>query len=309
MGKREMLIVISCVSILLFAAIISTAGELETGKNGLLIIAHGSNHSQWNETVFNIEQEVTEIMGKRGIDFYDEIRVALMEVSEPSINTVIKDFEKKGIERIYAIPLFITPSGHSAYDVPTILGVYSDKKIVETIKSEGINIVNTDIKITIGPTLSYGKVLQEIMLDRVHDLSTNTSVEAVVLLSHGAAEYEPIWRNLCLEIGSYITAKTGIHCFDYAFVEVGQSFLSHGVPIILKTAEKCKRTIVVGLYLALDIEAMAKSISFNSHMMKLDGNTLFKDKNIVFSDKGLLPDKRISEWIVDRAVEWIEISY
>ncbi len=52
---------------------------------------------------------------------------------------------------MYALPLFIAPSGHSLYDVPVILGLYYDQEMVNGIKEEGTKITDTKIKITVGP--------------------------------------------------------------------------------------------------------------------------------------------------------------
>ena len=266
-------------------------------KLGLVIIAHGSPMKEWNTPVLKIEEEVRNIMSKRKDNPFSEVKIALMEFNEPSINTVVKAMEAKGIDKIYAIPLFIAPSGHSVYDVPAILGLYSDKKMTETLTEEGITIVDTKIKITVGPTLNSGDILKNIMLDKVKVLSTDPGSESVVLLAHGDANFEPIWDSLCREIGSYICAGAGIKHFNYAFVGVGQSFAAKGAPIILKASDKYRNTIVIGLYLSMGVERMALNTA-GKGMMAIEG------KNLVFAKQGLLPDRRISRWIVERAMEY-----
>lgn len=275
-------------------------------KLGLLIIAHGSPKPEWNAPVLELEKEALEMLNQTGNNPFSEVRVALMEFNEPSINSVIKDLEKKGIDEVYAVQLLIASSGHSLFDVPTILGVYHDRDIVQDIKAEGTTIVDTKIKVTLGPTLDSGNVLKEIMLDRVEELSTAPESEGVVLLAHGDHNFEPIWNSLCREIGSFICARTGIERFDYAYVEVGQGFIAEGIPAILRMEEKCDKTIVVGLYLSMGVERMANNSSLSIGMMKMDSAEVLKDKNIEFSKRGLLPDKRISEWIVGKALKWAE---
>ncbi|MBC8204279.1 MAG: CbiX/SirB N-terminal domain-containing protein [FCB group bacterium] len=275
-------------------------------KLALLIIAHGSPSPQWNEPVLRIEQEVESVMSERGDNPFDAIRVAMMEFSEPSISTVMEELEKTGIQKLYALPLFIAQSGHSLYDIPTILGLYSEREMTRAIEEEGIGIIDTRIKITMGPTLNTGDVLKKIMLDRVKELSDSPDSEAVVLLAHGDPDFEPIWDSVCGDIGSYICSRSGIDYFNYAFVEVGQSFITEGAPVILKTAEKCETTIVVGLYLSMGVEYMANNSMLNIGRMNIESREMFVDKNIHFARRGLLPDKRVSEWIVDRALEWVE---
>ena len=157
--KKLQIILIITVSLSLLSTIVY-AQE----KYGLIIVAHGSPMPQWNEPVLKIEKEVKTIMSHMENNQFSAIRVAFMEFTEPSINTVIKNFENAGIDKIYVIPLLIAPSGHSLFDIPTILGLYSDKDILREIKSEGTHIVNTKIKITIGPTLNNSGILKNSIL-------------------------------------------------------------------------------------------------------------------------------------------------
>ena len=301
MKKLKILFIVAIFGLLSYN--VSNAKE----KLGLLIIAHGSPMPQWNIPVLKLEEEVKNIMTKKKNNPFNAIRVALMEFSEPSINTVIKDFENDGINEIYAIPLFIAPSGHSLYDVPTILGLYSDKKMIESTKEERTAIVDTKMKITLGPTLNFGNILKDVMLNRVKDLSIKPDSEGVILLAHGSDPFEPIWSSLCREIGSYICAKTGIEYFDYAFVEVGQSFATKGVSTILKASKKKEKIIVIGLYLSMGVEKMANTTAYYMMGQKIETKEFFANKNIHFAKRGLLPDKRVAEWIVDRSVEWFSV--
>ena len=82
-------------------------------KLGLIIIAHGSPMHQWNAPVLTLEEEVRNIMSEKANNRFNSIRVAFMEFNEPSINSVIKDLESAGIGRVFVLPLFIAPSGHS----------------------------------------------------------------------------------------------------------------------------------------------------------------------------------------------------
>jgi len=278
-------------------------------KLGLVIIAHGSPLPQWNKPVLNLENEVKNIMSQNGNNQFSAIRVALMEFNEPSISNVIKDFENIGINKVYAIPLLIAPSGHSLFDIPTILGLYSDNDILNEIRGEGTDIVDTKIKITVGPTLNNSDILKTAMLNRVEELSTTPNSEGVVLLAHGDEHFEPIWSSMCKEIGYYICAKTGIEYSDYTFVEIGQSFATEGVSAILKATTKKEKTIVIGLYLSMGVEKMATNSASFMMGRKTETKALFADKNVRFAKKGILPDKRISGWIVDIAIEWTENFY
>jgi cobalamin biosynthesis Co2+ chelatase CbiK len=291
--------------LLLIIIVLFSLNAVAQEKNALLIIAHGSPSQKWNQPVLNIENQVKELLKANKIFGFEEVRVALMEFTEPSIATVIKDLENKGITKIFALPIFIAPSGHSIYDIPTLLGLYYDKEMDDLLKEEKAEIVNTDIKITVGPTLNYENVMKDILLDKVKNLSDNSEEEALIILAHGDKNFKPVWEKLTNETGNYILAKTGIEYFDNAFVEVGQSFAIDGVSPILKASENKKKVIVVGMYLSMGVKNMAENSGFIMMGRTIESKKMFEGKNIVFAEHGLLPDKRIAEWIVDRAVEWL----
>lgn len=275
-------------------------------KPGLMIIAHGSPAKQWNQPVLDLENQVKQLFDKKEITKFDEVRVALMEFTEPSIASVIKDFEEKGITKVFALPVFIAPSGHSIYDIPAILRLYYNQEMIDELKEEGIKIVDSKIKITVGPTLDYENVMKDILLDKVNNLSDNPEEEALIILAHGDKNFMPVWKELSNETGNYILAKTGIEYFDNAFVEVGQSFAIDGINPILKASENKKKVIVVGMYLSMGVKNMAENSGFIMMGRTIESKKMFEGKNIVFAEDGLLPDKRIAEWIVDRAVEWLK---
>lgn len=281
-----------------------TVSVAQPNHFGLLIIAHGSPSQQWNAPVLELMDKVEYVLNERGENPFSDVRIAFAEFAQPSIDSVIRDFERNGIQNVYALPLFVAPSAHTLFDVPAILGSYNDPDVVQQLKKEGITIVRTNMHITLGPTLSKGEVLDEVMLDRVRELSTAPDSEGVVILAHGDNQFKPIWCTTLRRISSYLSAKTGIRYVDFAFVEMGQSFIAEGAPKILDMAEKTKRTIVVGLYLSLDISDMAKNVSLIIGPMKVESKNLFAGKNIVFTSRGLLPDQRIVKWIVDTAMEW-----
>ncbi|MCD4731580.1 MAG: CbiX/SirB N-terminal domain-containing protein [Bacteroidales bacterium] len=290
--------------IVILLVLIST-NSFAQEKLGLLIIAHGSPAKQWNQPVLDIEKQVKELLGTKNVTDFDEVRIALMEFTEPSIATVVKDMENKGITKIFALPLFIAPSGHSLYDIPTILGLYYDEKMVSELEEEEIEIVETIIKITIGPSLNFNNVIKDILLDKVKQISNNPQEEALVILAHGDENFIKIWEELVDETGSFILGQTGIEYFDKAFVEIGQSFAINGVKPILKASEEKNKVIVMGMYLSMGVENMANTSGYLMMGRTMETNKMFEGKNIYFAEDGLLPDKRVAEWIVDRSIHWL----
>ncbi len=282
-----------------------SATTFAANKTGLLIIAHGSPSPKWNQPVLALEDSVKNLLSEKQIEGFDEVRVALMEFTEPSIAHVITDMEQKGVDKIYALPLFICLSGHSVYDVPSILGLYYNKEVGDALKEEGATIVNSKAQITVGPTLSYGDVVNQIMLDRVNELSSDPKNEALVVLAHGDDSFRPMWESVTNNAGKYILGKTDIEYYNNAFVEVGQSFAVDGVNAISVASEKKDKVIVIGVYLSMGPSRMVKGSGIMMMGHTLTGEKMLEGKNIVYSDKGLLPSPKVTEWIVDRASEWL----
>jgi len=273
---------------------------------GLVIVGHGAPMPSWNAPVLALEDEVTDLYSERGGNPFRVIRVALMEFAEPSINTVIEELEAEGVDQVFVLPLFVAPSRHSLLDVPAILGLYHDSDTVSELTSEGTAICDTEMRITVGPTMHLGELLKESMLDRVRELSVDPSGESVVLLAHGDETTNPLWESICADVGSYICAETGIARFEYALVEIGQSFPTEGLDAVAKAAEDSERTLVIGMYLSMGVDMMARNASVSTGLMEFGIDDVIGDKDVRFAERGILPDPRVVEWIVDRADEWLK---
>ena len=286
-----------CLSFLALFFMMGSQMALAKSDKGLLILAHGSHSKYWNEEVGKLETQVASQLDKNA---FSHVRVAFMEMAKPTIADVIRDLEKDGVQIVFALPLFIASSGHSLFDIPAILGLYSEPGLLHDLDKEGIEIVEARMKIVLGPTLNFSDLMQSIMADRVRALSENPGSEGLVVLAHGSPEFEPIWYSICQKVAAAVCAETAIPQFEIAMVEVGQSFHTEGIPAILNMAGECDRTIVAGLYLSLSSQTIA------TRYLKKNGmsDDWFADKNIVFTDKALLPDSRMANWIIESAMAW-----
>ena len=291
--------------IILFVMVLFSMNLMAQENKALLIIAHGSPSADWNRPVLDLENQISDSLKEKGINEIKMVKVAFIESAHPSVAQVISEMEKQGITMVYALPLFISLSGHSVFDVPALLGLYYTREEEQALQMEKSEIVNTNLKITLGPTLSYQNVMKDILLDRVKAMSVDPANEALVLLAHGSEDFNPVWNNLLQETGNYILGKTGILYFDHAFVEAGQSFTIDGMPVILKASEMKKRVLVLGVYVSMGVKKMAENSGLIIMGHTLEAKKMLEGKAISFADQGLLPDRRINQWIVDRATEWI----
>jgi sirohydrochlorin ferrochelatase len=271
------------------------------GKPGLLIVAHGSPAPAWNQPVLQQEQKVRTAFGESNP--FVAIKVVFMEFAEPNVADGLEALQEAGCDRIVAVPLMVAPSSHSHWDIPALLGIYSDPGVEKLLRSEGARLVRPRVPVTLTTTLAESDVIERIMLKRVRQLSQNPEREAVVLLAHGSEAIPPAWDRFLKRTVTYVCGQTGISYGDWASVAVGQEY-SRAVAAIQEAAEYRDRVIVVGAYLSLGVKRMHNQWSTRLETpegaMHGMGNPL-EGLNVQLSEQGLLPDEMVTQWIVDTA--------
>ncbi len=278
----------------------TTPTAMSDGSAGLLVIAHGAPMPAWNKPVLALEKQVVKALGPNSP--FKKVKVVLMEFVKPSVADGVAEMERAGCSRIVAVPLLIAPSSHSHWDIPALLGLYSDEKMKAELAEEGATIVKSKLPITVTATLDSGELLVETMLARVKELSKNPAEEAVIVLAHGDDGLKPYWDALMKRITYNICGKTGITHADWAYVHVGQGYRSGGVPAIMAAAENRKRVLLVGCYVSMGAAGMHKR--FMNRPTRIHGMALpnpLKGKDIVAAKHGLLPSPGAAEWIAKTA--------
>ena len=101
---------------------------------------------------------------------------------------------------------------------------------------------------------------------------------------------------------TYLCGRTGISYGDWACVGVGQEY-EHAVDAIAKAAEHRDRVIVVGAYLSMGVKRMHERwVGRFDKMAPMPGlaNPL-EGLSVSLSERGLLPDGAVAQWIADIA--------
>lgn len=295
--------------VLFFGILLSPAGpalgaENAAKKPGLLVIAHGSPSPAWNEPVLKLGAEIARTAMETGR--FGAVRTALMEFSEPSIPTAVAELEAFGCSRIIAVPLFVMSTGHTHFDVPAVLGLYSSARTDEHVEEHG-GAVRCRIPITLTETMSEDeRLLPQYALQEVEKLSTSSSEEAIVFLAHGDPDHELLCERVMRRIASYCCARTGIEYADWAYIGVGQEFASKGLPVIRRAAERKQRVLVVGLYVASDAQRIrdrALKADTRSHGER---ETVISGSEILFSRDGIISCPLVVNWVVESACAAVE---
>lgn len=285
----------------IFISVLFAAISLHA-ESALVIIAHGHTLESWRKPVLALEETVQKRLAERGIKDFSYVRVAMMEYTEPSVASVMKDCLEHGIDTVFALPLFIAPSSHSEDDLPNILGMKFSKEVRAELEEEGTEFVKENLKIVLGPTLYSTDIIERIMLERILSLSVKPEEEAVVILAHGDPERTGFWSNLLDRSAGYIKEHSAIDYTDGEQVAMGMHMADDLTAILENAAKHKKRILVQGIYLTSNVKSMAERIGMKARQEKLEKNGV----TIVYGDQGILPSAtpEITEWIIDRAEEW-----
>ena len=287
-------------SILFLCAAVSVA----EAKNALVVIAHGSPMESWRKPVLELETSVRNQIKAAKLKGIDYVRVALMEYTEPSVASVVKDCEAQGVDSIFALPLFIAPSGHTEEDLPNILGWKYNPYVREELAEEKTEMVKSKLPIVLGPTFYYSYVLEKVMAQRVKSFSKDAANEAVIFLAHGDEERIGFWKSLLGNVSKYVKENCGVTYVDGELIEMGHNFGNELMPLLEKAAQTKKRIFVQGIYLTSDVKRMA-----DRHKMQERQADLVKARGveIVYSNEGILPASSdlVTNWVVEQTAQWL----
>ncbi len=287
-------------SILFLCAAVSVA----EAKNALVVIAHGSPMESWRKPVLELETSVRNQIKAAKLKGIDYVRVALMEYTEPSVASVVKDCEAQGVDSIFALPLFIAPSGHTEEDLPNILGWKYNPYVREELAEEKTEMVKSKLPIVLGPTFYYSYVLEKVMAQRVKSFSKDAANEAVIFLAHGDEERIGFWKSLLDNVSKYVKENCGVTYVDGELIEMGHNFGNELMPLLEKAAQTKKRIFVQGIYLTSDVKRMA-----DRHKMQERQADLVKARGveIVYSNEGILPASSdlVTNWVVEQTAQWL----
>lgn len=265
---------------------------------GLLLVAHGAPSPQWNEPVLQFGRKVAEAVEKTGK--FKATRTALLESAQPDVPSAVAELEAAGCDRIIAVPLFVAPSGHTHFDVPAVLGIYTSGSTRETLREEGASPARPRVPITLTETLSEGDVLADYAADQARKLSVSPEKEALVILAHGDPDHALLVERLMRRIVTRCCGATGIAYGDWASIGVGQEYASAGIPAICGALERAERVIVVGVYLSSNAASIDARVRGALREKNPDRDP-FAGRDVVFSSEPIIAHPALLEHVVATA--------
>jgi len=285
---------------LLLTTLLFSCGENKTETNStetsqqkiaVLLVNHGSHSEGWRKMLFDVEESVkSEVLADPRIG---AIETAHMEYNEPSIATRLKEFDEAGYTDVIVVPIFLTVSSHYSHDIPVIVGLSADPKIIEDLKKEEIETYKPKARVTITPPLNYTTILKKNVARRVEKLSDNSENEAVLLVAYGDEQYNQQWEELVEEIGIYLKIKTGHESIAYSWC--GHIVMYSSDPTtegIEKLFELEDNVLVIPILVANDEH-------FQGEIIQNGVDAASNPKHVKYVQDAILPDVNLNQWVID----------
>jgi len=174
---------------------------------GLLLISHGSPLESWNDNQKMLRDEVEQALAGSDNDIFKSVKFGWLEFAKPDIADCCEEFEKEGVKRIIAVPVFISVSSHSMRDIPDALGIMWHPVDDENSEHRYMG----SVPVTLAPSLDHGSLLVDIVSDNAKELvkEGEAAHTGIVVVSHGDG-CEHFWGHLHERIRHAIKDKTGV---------------------------------------------------------------------------------------------------
>jgi len=260
-------------------------------KIGVLLVNHGSVSEKWRNMLTDVESAVQDqLLANPKIA---GVKTAFMEYTEPSIATQMKAFDEAGYDEVVVVPLFLTVSSHSLSDIPNILGINADPKVIESLSKEKIEVYRAKARVTISPTLDFTTLLKKNVLRRVQQLSDGSGNEGIVLVAYGDKDYNQQWEEMMEEIGRFLKIKLDMDTVAYAWcghlVNYSTEPTEKAIEQVFELEDK---VLVVPLLVAFDPY-------FQLEIIETATNNVENSDNVVYKPDAILPDDNLNKWVVE----------
>ena len=216
---------------------------------GLVLISHGSPSAEWNLGMESIADRVRAFFSEKGSTVFKMVKLAHLEFATPTIADVCDEFEANGIERIIALPIFISVSSHTNLDIPNALNIgFNVDSETEIRRYVG------KLPVTLCPPLDHGALLPRVIAEAASLISTDSSTECALLLSHGDG-CEHFWNHLHRRVAMAVTERTGVKEVRWVTVQTGRSEASkarfkEAVAEIAKVPD-CSKVLILSCFTGL----------------------------------------------------------
>lgn len=272
-------------------------------KIGLLLATHGAGSPRWTQVTESLRDQVRALDAK-------EKRFAAIEVCDMEFNFKndiaegFKRLEAAGCDAVVVEPVFIYPTSHVQFDLPTALGVYGEKSAREGAREEGMRVLKTKLPISLAATLSSGNLLRDYVVSEAKRFSKTPADERLLVIAHGDEDYRGLVEKQT-KSALDAAAELGFDSVGCAFCEMGQTFATEVKPVIEKNTQEGKKTVVVAIYLSSSAKSFIEGLEKRAKAMNMGegASPSLEGLDYVLSDKALGDFDGTAQHVYEAAIE------
>lgn len=182
----------------------------ESNEIGVLIIAHGSRNPHW---VQRVEEVATTVRTEH------PLTVGYLELVEgKSIADGVRRLEGAGVERIVAVPLFVSSGSTHLEEIQYALGV----KPVSRVETD-LEFIHPRVPVAWAKAMDDHPLVVEILADRIRTLSRNPQEETLLLVAHGSEKpgFRPLWEKGLSSLTAALQERYAFDEADFAMLRLG----------------------------------------------------------------------------------------
>ena len=99
----------------------------------LILLAHGSRHNQTEAALHSLANKVQTSLPSPSYGGPSHVRIAWLDLTQPSLDTVCAELAADGVHAAVAVPLLFTDAFHSRVDVPSQVAATSHHGVDVTV--------------------------------------------------------------------------------------------------------------------------------------------------------------------------------
>jgi CbiX len=307
--KIGFLVILSCYFCLQMAAAQSTPAvgvDPPRARVGVMLMAHGGSALEWNEEVHHVADQV---------DLVVPAEIAFGMATQSSMQAAVNRLVARKVTTIVAVPLFVSSHSSVVDSIAYLLGQRTQEP--EDLKefaamdhgggamtmdhgmppaADARNPISSPVRIRMASALNHHRIVADILSDRAASISHDPAHEVVILVAHGPVpdDDNKKWLDDMGILAAQMQQKShyaGIECMtlrddaDDSMRNAATQQLRQKVEQITKNGNA---VLIVPLLLSYGgIEGGLRK--------RLDG------LNYTMPTQGLLPDKRIVDWVIETA--------
>jgi hypothetical protein len=266
-----------------FAGILNAA---QYSRPGLLVLSHGSAGAGVNDKVEDMVEQIRK--ENSGGKSFHAVENAFLEVGTPSAKDGVEKLQAAGCDMIVVVPFFTSQDDHTQEDIPAVMGLSADAKVLAGLKEEGIELAGPKVPVVITKTLNETNLLEDFVKNEIAALSQKSRGEALVVISLEKNDYKNIVVPLIAKAVKEAAKNGGIKKYRDVYSWQDETFWQNVMPAVKEFSKETERVIVVSIYTTRSARSLYDNALKAAAAKGVDTKAGFGKAVIVYSENSLV---------------------